>query len=119
MKTILKLIIMVAVLNAVARTGLVAWNYYQLKDAAKQMVTFGAQSSTTDLHNRILEKAAELNVPLPAENVNVHRQGMRTWAEAAYTQPVELFPNYTYPVTLSFSVDAYSLVAGRPEDPVK
>jgi hypothetical protein len=116
MKTIIKLAITLVLLNVAARAGIAAWGYYQLKDATQQMVTFGAQVSTTDLHNRILEKAAELNVPLPPEGVNVHRQGIRTWAEAMYTQPLELFPNYTYPVQLSFSVDAYSMTAGPNED---
>lgn len=112
MKTILKLALALAMLNAAARAGTAAFGYYQLKDAAQQMVTFGAQTSTASLQDEIVEKASELNVPVTSGGVNVYRQGMRTRAEAAYTQPLELFPHYTYPVRLSFSVEGYSMALG-------
>lgn len=116
MKTIIKLALALILLNAIGRAGMAAWGYYQLKDSAQQMVTFGAQVSAASLQDRILEKAVELNVPLRVEDISVHRQGMRTWAEAAYTQPLELFPHYVYPVRLSFSVDAYSMAIGTSEE---
>lgn len=117
MKTILKLLIAAAIINACARAGLAASRYYQLKDAAEQLITFGATETTTALHNAILEKSGELALPVQPENIEVHRQGTRTWADVKYTEPVEFFPSYKYPVDFSFSVNAFSLTAGRPEDP--
>ncbi|MSO29429.1 MAG: hypothetical protein EXQ48_00610 [Acidobacteria bacterium] len=116
MKTIIKLAIALAVINAAFHAGEAAWRYYQLKDATQQLITFGSQEHTTELHNRILQKATELQVPLLSENVAVHREGTRTFVDASYTQPVEYFPNQVYPVNLTFSVEAFSLNAGRPED---
>ena len=81
-----------------ARSALVAWDYYQLKDEAQQLITFGAGTSTTDLHNRILIRAEELEVPLEPANLDVSRDGGRTYVQAFYTQPVEVFPSYFYPV---------------------
>jgi hypothetical protein len=112
LKTLIKLLVTVAVLNAAARAGMAAWKYYQLKDAAQQSVIFGGNSPTTQLHNQIVEKAAELGVPLPPENVTVERNGARTIAAAAYREPVELFPRYTYPMEFSFSVEGFNPVAG-------
>jgi hypothetical protein len=40
-------------------------------------------------------------------------------AEAQYTQPVELFPNYDYPVDLSFTVDAIAATPVRADEPVR
>lgn len=108
-KTAVKLLIVLAILNAVGRAGLAAWNYYQLRDEAQQLVVFGAGMPIGDLHRRILQKASELEIPLLPENLSVRRDGHRTFVDAAYTQPVELFPNYTYPVSLSFSVDAFAM----------
>jgi hypothetical protein len=109
MKAIVKLLVTAVVLNAAARSGWVAFNYYQFKDAAQEAVTFGGQEQPAQIQGHILKKAAELELPVGPEAVVVSRDGLRTRAEAAYTQVVELFPNYKYPVDLSFSVDAVSL----------
>jgi hypothetical protein len=116
-KTVLKLALTLAIINAAFHAGDAAWKYYQLKDAAQQLIVFGYLEHTNELHNRIIQKATELRLPLLPENVAVHRQGTRTWAEAAYTQPVEYFPNQVYSVDLKFMVESYSTNVGRPEDP--
>ena len=116
MKTIIKLAIALAVINAAFHAGEAAWRYYQLKDATEQLILFGSQEHTDELHNRILAKATELRVPLLPENIAVHRQGTRTFVDGSYTQPVEYFPGQVYPVDLKFAVEAYSVNAGRPED---
>jgi hypothetical protein len=108
MKTIIKLLMTAAILNAVVRSGMSAWDYYQLKDAAQQLLVFGDQASIADLQNGILSKAAELDVPLAPENVNVRREGVRTIAEASYTHDVEFFPTFRYPVNYTFRVEAFS-----------
>ena len=109
MKALIKLLIAAALLNAAVRGGMAAWTYYQFKDRAEQLVVFGAGTSTAQLHNQILETAAELDVPVAPENITVEREGMRTRAEAAYVQPVEFFPNYTYPVNFSFRVEGFAV----------
>jgi hypothetical protein len=116
-KTVLKIAIALAIINAAFHAGEAAWRYYQLKDAAQQLIVFGSQEHTNELHNRILAKAAELRIPLMPENVTVHRDGNRTSVEGAYTQPVEYFPNLVYPVDLTFSIESYAANVARPEDP--
>lgn len=108
-KTVLKLALAAAILNAAYQAGSVAWDHFALRDEAQQLILFGSSTSTTELHNRILQKATELGVPLLAENLTVRRDGVRTIAEAHYTRRVEYFPNQTYPLNFSFSVDALSM----------
>jgi hypothetical protein len=108
-KTIIKLLIAIALINAVVRTGLVAVRYYELKDAVQQLVTFSADAAPNDIQNHIMEKAEELQVPLNYDDVDVTRDGPRTIATASYTEPIELFPSYQYPYTFSFSVEGLSL----------
>jgi hypothetical protein len=108
MQTLIKLLITAAILNAAYRGGMAYWTFYQLKDFSQELIRFSFQSQPAELHDRILEKAVELNVPLQPENISVRRDlnGRRTLADASYVQPVEFFPSYTYPVPLSFSVEA-------------
>ena len=116
-KTTLKIAIALAVINAAFHGGDAAWKYYQLKDAILQLITFGSQEHTNELHNRIVQKAAELRVPLLPEDIAVHREGTRTFVEGEYTQPFEYFPNQVYPVELRIFVENYSTNVRRPEDP--
>lgn len=110
MKTLIKLLIAVAIINAVARGAMAAWSYYQFRDATQQLVIFGAGTSTTQLHNQILDRAAEYDVPVAAERISVQREGARTWAEVSYTEAIEFFPRFTYPVDFSFSVDGFAAI---------
>ena len=112
MKTIIKLLIVIAIINAAARVGLAGAKYYQLKDQSQQLITFGGNSSPGELQNRILEQATALQLPLAYEDIEVTRDGFKTTAQAAYTQPVEVFPNYKYPVTFRFTVEGINLGQG-------
>jgi len=116
MKTIIKLLITAAIVNAAARSGMAAARYYELKDAAQELVTFGAQMPTGQLQNQIIAKAEELSVPLGSDDVDVSRDGLHTTAVASYTEPVEVFPSYIYPIDFHFSVEALSMV-GMSEKP--
>lgn len=110
MKTLIKLIIAVIVLNATARLGMSALTQYQFRDAAQEAVLFGSHETTGELQAAILEEAEDLGVALEGEDVNVERQGMLTTAEVTYTDNIEVFPRYTYPMVWSFKVDARRIV---------
>ena len=112
MKTIVKLLIALAIVNAAARGAMATWTFYQFKDSAQQLVIFGVNTAPAEIQNQILEKARELDLPLDPENVTIRREGARTWADAAYTKPVEFFPRYIYPIRFSFSVEGFNAVAG-------
>ena len=72
MKTVLKLVIAVALLNAVVRGADSLWNYYQLKDAAERALLFGSQRTSQQVHQQIMERALELDVPLkPEDNYSI------------------------------------------------
>lgn len=116
MKTIIKLLVVLAACNAVARSAQAAWSYYQFKDAAAQTILFGTCATTGQLHAQILEKAMELELPLQAEDLAVRRTRQRTIVKASYVQPVELFPSYRYPAAFSFSIDSVA-TTGLKADP--
>ena len=112
MKTIIKLLITVAVINALYRVGMATATYYQFKDASHQIALFAGYESQSALHSRVMDMAAAYNVPIAPHQVTVRRNGLRTVIEAEYEQPVELFPRFTRSAKVSFSVEAFST---RPE----
>ena len=111
MKTLIKLIIAAVVVNAAYRGGSTYLKYYQFKDETEQMILFGQAEQVGDLTKQILGEAAKRDVPLDADDVMVTREGTRTLAEVSYTENVEIFPRYFYPVSFSFNAEAYG-VAG-------
>ena len=112
MKTVIKVLIAVAIVNAAARVGIAAAQYYQLKDESQELVTFGGRASPGELQNMILAKAEALELPVNVEDILVTREGLRTIASAAYTDAVEVFPNYKYPITFQFKVEGLNMGAG-------
>lgn len=109
MKTIIKLVIVVAIVNATYRAGDAFWRFYQLKDSAQQTLIFGDKAPPAKLQEQILSRAGELKIPLAAENVVVTREGARSAARVAYQSGIELFPRYVYVHDFAFNVDAVAI----------
>ena len=119
MRTLIKLLIAVAIVNAVGRVGLASARYYQFKDESQELVTFGANAAPGELQNDILEKATALNLPVAFDDIEVTREGQYTRATASYTEDIEVFPKYIYPIEFRFTVQGVNLggISGGP--PVK
>ena len=114
MKTVIKLIIAAVLVNAAYRGGSVFLKYYQFKDETQQMILFGQAETVTALASQILNEATKRDVPLDGDGVDVTREGMRTVAEVSYTEKIELFPRYFYPMDFSFSAEAYGVAGASP-----
>jgi hypothetical protein len=114
MKTIIKLIIAAVLVNASYRGGSVFLKYYQFKDETQQMILFGQAESVQALSSQILGEATKRDVPLDGDGIEIDRTGMRTVAEVKYTENVELFPRFFYPVDFSFSAESYGVAGASP-----
>ncbi|HWM91411.1 MAG TPA: hypothetical protein VN493_11660 [Thermoanaerobaculia bacterium] len=82
---------------------LIAWKAVPVKIASAEMYDFmdemarsvGANTTAEDVEKAILQRAAELKLPLDKDHVKVERIGDRIRMRAEYTVPVE-FPGYTH-----------------------
>jgi hypothetical protein len=110
--SVLRIVLVVAIINGTARAALVYWSYYQLKDAAQQLAVFGWQAPTEVLRSQAFSKANELFIPITEDQIVVSRSGPITLIEANYEQFVEYFPNRKYPLKLSFSVEGRNIASG-------
>jgi hypothetical protein len=111
--SLLRVALAVAFLNASARVGFAYWAFYELRDNAEQTAIFGAKEPTWALHAAVMDKADQLLLPVADDEVLVTRDGFKTTIEASYVQPIEYFPNQTYPMQFSFSVQGVRVNDGR------
>jgi hypothetical protein len=63
------------------------------------------------LQARILEIAAQFQVPVTASDVAVSRRGNHTLIDVSYVRPVDLAPGLRYPWPFSFHLDILTLGA--------
>ena len=109
MKALIKLLIAAAAIHACFRGGQAAWRYYAFQDATQQIVLFGGSQTPAQLHDEIVTRAREFELPVTVDDVEVTREGARTVAAVSYTDAVELLPRYERPFALSFTVEARSV----------
>ena len=109
MRTLLKLAVVALVANA-------AWHLfgayspnYKLQDGIQYAAQNRGQLSDETLQERILEIAAQFEVPVTAAGVTVSRQGNHTIVDVSYVRPIDLLPGFRYPWPFSFHVDIVTL----------
>jgi hypothetical protein len=105
---ILKVVLALAVVNAAARAGYATWKNIELKESAQRLVLFGREQPEESLRASVLARAAELELPVTAEQVSVRRQDLKTVIDVAYDTPVEVFPTRVYRMKFNFSVEGFN-----------
>ena len=103
MKTVLKLLVAAVVINAAYRVGMDEYRFSQLKDSAHSMLVLGTHTELEQLKEMVLQKAADLRLPVAAEKVTLSREGVRTSISVSYNTEPEVFPGYKYPRAHSFT----------------
>ena len=103
MKTLLKLLVVAAVVNGAYRFGMAEYRFSQLKESTHSALALGANTPIEQLKEQILRKATDLSLPVSAERVSLARENVRTTAAVSYQQDVEYFPGFTYPRQYSFT----------------
>jgi len=92
---ILWLLALAAVIGIAAKLIPIKIASAELSDFMEEQAMFAGRKGPEELKNRILSRAAQLDIPLKKKNLEVKRLGGRIRMRATYTIPVE-FPGYTY-----------------------
>ena len=102
MKTIIKIVIAIAILTACFQAARVALNNFQFEDAAQQRLLFDTRASDTEVVNIVMKLANEYAIPLKDDNITVSTVGQDRIVEMNYTLDVELLPGlFKYPWTFT------------------
>jgi len=96
-RTIIKLIVVLVVLNALYRFGDAYWDHYQFEDSVQQMAQFSENATADDVRAKVLELAQSNDIPLTNENLTVTRVPRRIEVDGVYVRELMLFPSYVKP----------------------
>ena len=116
-KTIVKLAIVALIANATWQALNAYWPHYKFEDAVRSTVQYRGDRSDAQLRARILELAANYDVPLDEENLDVRRDQTHTIVDASYVRAVNLAPGYTlrWPFTLHVTTLSIETLGSAPK----
>jgi hypothetical protein len=100
LKRLIELVIAAAIIYAGWHAGLVYLHHFQFQDALEETARFGRGRSEAQLRERIMEYAAEYEIPLDPAAVLVQSDTNGTRIKAPYTARLQLLPNYVYEVKM-------------------
>ena len=102
MKSIIKIVIAIALLTACFQAARVAVNNFQFEDAAQQRLLFDTRASDAEVVTIVMKLANEYAIPLTDDDVNVRVVGQDRIVEMSYTVNVDLLPGvFKYPWTFT------------------
>jgi hypothetical protein len=108
-KTVLKLIVVVLMINALWRLGAAYVSFYEFKDSVRLAAMAQGQSDDI-LRQKILELASTYGVPLAEDDIAIRRDQHHTYVETSYKAVVAVLPGYKYEWPFKVDVDAYVIV---------
>ena len=105
-KLAVKLGLAALIANAAWQAGMLFAAHYQFRDEVRQAALTRGQTDA-DLQQRVLELAAEYDIPLAADAFSIRREERHIYLQGAYHKPVPLAPRFEYPWRFEWEVDAY------------
>ena len=115
-KSLIKILIAVAVANALWHAASAYISFYKFQDAVNEQAIHSGGRSETQLKDKVIELAMTYGEPIDPEAVTVHRDEEHTRVETSYVKPVALFPGYEYQWPFTLKVDAFVIVPQRLSD---
>jgi hypothetical protein len=96
-RTLVKLLLVLIVLNVLYRFGDAYWDHYQFEDSVQQLAQFSENATSDDVRAKVLELAQAQDIPLSPDNLTVTRVPRRVEVNGLYTRDLVLFPGYVKP----------------------
>ncbi len=115
-KTLIKLAFVALLANATWQIFNAYWPYYKFKDAVHATAQYSGDKSDDQVRVRIVELAAQFDVPVTEENFTLRREDKHTIVDSTYTQPIEVFPGFTYPWVFTIHVDTFTVAPPQVDE---
>lgn len=102
MKTIIKIVLALAVLTAAFQAARASLANYQFEDGVHEALLFNPRASDKEIVDSVVSLARAQGIPVEADNVRVRQVGPDLIVDISYETEVELLPGI-YSRTFSFA----------------
>ena len=109
-KSIIKILIAVALANALWHVASAYLSYYRFKDSVNELAIRSSGRTESQLKAKVVELAAMYDEPLEAEAVEVRKDEQHTYIDGSYVKTISLFPGYDYPWPFVIKIDGFVIV---------
>lgn len=118
MQTILKLAFGALLILGTVQAGRAAIKHYAFVDAIQEAMLFVGSRTEEELVDRVMEIAADHQVPLEYENLTVRREAFQVLVDGTYTETIEIIPRiWSRRWDFAIDVDVRLLEDTRPRPP--
>ena len=115
-KFLLKLAVAGLIANATWRVGSAYITHYKFQDSVREAAQFRGRKTDDELRQRIVELAADFDVPIADDAVTFRAQANHFLIDGSYVRPIELAPGYVYPWPFTVQADVFVDGPQRPAD---
>ena len=106
-KSVVKVLIAIAIANALWRVSSSYISYYRFKDSVDDLATHSGGKTESQLKDRVVELAGMYDEPVDPEAIDIRHDQNHIIISTSYTKPVSLFPGYEYQWPFRVNVDAF------------
>lgn len=92
MKTIIKLVVALAVIAAAFNAGMAVFTDYRFQDAVHEGLLFNPRAERKEVVDMVQKAAAEYGVPIDESGITVSNTGPELRVDMSYTKNVVLIP---------------------------
>lgn len=109
MKTLLKLVVMAAIIHASWRIGTAYWQHYQFEDAVKESAQFSERKKLETIQTNVMDLAERMDIPIQADQLTITKTNRKITVEGTYSRDIEVLPRYTRHWDFTVNVDVLSV----------
>lgn len=114
MKTIIKLVLALALLTAAFQVARATMSNYQFEDAVEQALLFSPNASDAEITQQVVSLADEYGLPVTAEDITISQRSADRIVDVSYTMDVAFIPGViTQPIKFNPSASVRLLTQKR------
>lgn len=114
MTTIIKLVLVFALLTAAFQGSRAILSNYQFEDAVEQALLFAPNASDDEVVDKVMSLAGEYGLPIAADDIAITQRSADRIVSITYTTPVEFIPGVvTQPIRFNPSASVRLLTPPR------
>jgi hypothetical protein len=119
LRNLIRLAVVLLIAHALYRFVPVYAHNYQFKDAVAEAALFSKDRGDSEIVDRVMELAAQYEIPLDREAVQVTKDRSKTYINVFYEAEIEWVPGYRRIMPFNISVEGWHVRPPTAVDPLR